>query len=174
MTSESSESFWAPCFGFANSSVMHDARRHLVFVKMLAALIGNGGKLWHSCWSADAFQHGPLISKVYFGKGIGPSGPFAPRCSIFIRPTALRHIIHCLPLITVWKYQGQGSRIPLGVSVGVSALRACACHCLQCWECPPYDGVASQGKCWIPLHFFPLAHHVLHPFDLPQDPPPPF
>lgn len=100
-----------------------------------------------------------------FWKGIGPPGPLAPCRSISIRPTALRHIIHCLPLITVWKYQGQGSHIPLGASVGVLALRACVCHCLQCAECSSHDGLGYQGKRWIPQHFFPLcSSRTAHPW----------
>lgn len=74
------------------------------------------------------FSTAPNLQGLFW-KGIAPSGPFASCCSISIRPTAPRHIIHCLPLITVWKYQGQGSRIPLGASVGVLALCACVRVC---------------------------------------------
>lgn len=116
------------------------------------------------------FSTAPNLQGLFW-KGIGPSGSFAPCCSISIRPTALRHIIHCLPLITVWKYQGQGSCIPLGASVGVLALCACMCATVSNVQNVPHmRDWGIKGSAEFHSTFFPLAHHVLHTLDLPQDP----
>lgn len=104
---------------------------------MLAALVQNHGKLWHSSRSAGALKHRhppPLISKVYFGHRIGPQGPLPP---------SYLHLTNCTlshNTLLAFNYCLEVSRSGVTHSSGSSFVCMCVSHmCVR-------DGLDSDGQ----------------------------
>ena len=125
---------------------------------MLAALIRNHGKLWHSTPRVGAFQRGPSPFTLYFGHRIGPQGPLTP-------PSLHLHLTNCTlshNTLSAFNYCLDVSGLKATHSIGSLCVHVYAVSRLKCAVCPLYDGWSIEGSAEFHSTLSPCSSRITH------------